>query len=180
MIQVRFFLLALALTLTLTLVVSPALLALEPADEFPAAWSCAAIAAFDFPDRTCISICRYYDGTRDRGGKVWHCPNSSIRTNCTLSPCTTPEECASYGLRYTPCHDVEEWVCKARAVRETQFSCKHKGPPLSAVKNGDCVLRLVKHTFRNKLELRQSCWNPSDYAFAPDFWVPVHPETLQP
>ena len=168
----RFFLLA------LTLAVSPALLALEPAEEFPAGWSCRSV--FTFPDLTCFSRCLHYDGSRTDSERRWHCPGSSIKTRCLAQPCLTPEECASYGLRYTPCHDVEEWVCKARAIRETQFACKVKGPPLSAVKNGDCVLRLVKNPFRNKLELRQSCWNPSDYAFAPDFWVPVHPETLQP
>ena len=173
MIQIRIFLLALALAL-----ISPVLLAVELAEEFPAGWLC--IASLHFPDHTCFSVCSHYDGTRVIGDESWHCPNSSIRTRCLAQPCTTQEECDSYGLRYTPCHDVEEWVCDARAVRETQFGCKVTGPPLSAVKNGDCVLRLVKNPRRNRLQLRNDCWNPSDYQFAPEGWEPVHPETLQP
>ena len=174
MIQIRFFLLALALA------VSPVLLAFEPAEEFPADWSCRSVRAFHYPERTCFSRCNNYDGTFTDGERMWRCPNSSIETNCTTTFCVSPERCAQLGLPYTPCHDVEQWVCRARAVRETQFGCKVKGPALSAVKNGDCVLRLVKNMGRNRLELRQSCWNPSDYEFAPENWVPVHLETLQP
>ena len=162
----------------LALVVPSVLLALEPAEEFPAGWLC--IVGVDSPDFTCFSVCSHYDGTRIIGDESWHCPNSSIQTRCTTTACVTPEQCARFGLRYTPCHDVEEWVCDARAVRETQFGCKVTGPPLSAVKNGDCVLRLVKNPRRNRLQLRNDCWNPSDYQFAPEGWVPVHPETLQP
>ena len=164
----------------LALGVPSLLLALEPAEEFPASFSCTASRAYHYPDRTCFSVCIHYDGTRLRDEEIWHCPGSNIRTRCLGQPCTTQEECDSYGLRYTPCHDVEEWVCSARARRETQFACKVKGPPLSAVKNGDCVLRLYKNKGRNRLQLRNDCWNPSDYQFAPEGWEPVHPETLQP
>ena len=171
--------------LVLTLAVSPVLLAFEPAEEFPAAWSCRAQDPA-WPDRLCRSVCQYYDGTRERNQVQWHCQGSSILNNCTVSFCRTQEECDEYGVSYTPCHDIEEWVCEARAVRATQFACEVRGPRLSAVKNGDCVLRIVKIPAypeigtEARVELRQNCWDPSDYAFAPEWWEPIHPETLQP
>ena len=164
-----------SLALLLAALFPAALLAMEPAKEFPAAWGCLKQGGIDL---LCLSTCQYYDGSRDFRQVTWRCPNSDYRTRCTSRPCRTPEECRMYRLPYIPCHDVEAHVCQARAVRATQFACKVKGPLGTAFNVGGCVLRIRKNLQGNWLELRNDCWNPSDFAFAPDWWTPIHPETL--
>ena len=165
------------ISLALVLAISPASLALEPAEEFPANWSCDSGGRHD-PDLNCYARCQYYDGTQERNQAQWHCPNSNFKTSCAHRPCHTQEQCDRIGFPYTPCHDVTYHVCKARAVRENDFVCKVRGPKGSAVKVGDCVLRVVFNEVVERMQVRMDCWNPSDYAFAYEGWEPVHPETL--
>ena len=175
MTKIRFFLLALALTLT------PVLLAVELAEEFPAGWSCR--PAVDWPLQTCLAVCVHYDGSNvvADGEPRWICPGSNVRQQCSGELCTSEEECRLKGLDFTPCHDRERWVCQAKARRENRVTCPVKGPPGSAIKLGDCVLRIVKQIAADPpvLQLRHACWNPPHDNYAPKNWRPAHPEALK-
>ena len=172
MIQVRFFLLALALAFT------PVLLAVDLVEEFPAGWICDAHR--EFPNLTCRAVCLHYDGSlvRAEGRPEWVCPDSDVRANCVDALCTSEEECRRKGLDYHPCHDREVWACRAKARQENRVTCPVTGPPGSAIKLGDCVLRVVKRV-RNQppvLELRRDCWNPPHDNYTSTDWEPAHPE----
>ena len=172
MIQIRFFLLALALALT------PVLLAVDLVEEFPAGWICDAHR--EFPNLTCRAACLHYDGSTSfsEGREEWVCPDSDVRANCVDAFCTSEEECRLKGLDYHPCHDRERWACQAKARRETRVTCPVTGPPGSAIKFGDCVLRLVKEVFHPTpaLRLHRNCWTPPHDNYASFDWEPAHPE----
>ena len=159
------------------LVISPVLLAVEPVDEYPARWGCS-VTGGPNGERICSPDCIEYDATRYYGDIRWNCPGSGIRTECTNQPCRTEESCRRYGIPYVPCHDRENWVCSAKAKRETRATCPHNGPPGSAVKFGDCVLRVVKDVARGKASLRRDCFDVRHDAYALESWSPQHPAEL--
>ena len=164
--------------LALTLVISPILLAVEPATEFPASWSC---HLSPLPDGAtpCYTLCTHYDGSRVNREYMWDCPDSDFRLACTNQPCKTEEACRKDGLPYVRCHDREEFVCGAKARRETRITCPVKGPVGSAVKVGDCVIRIVKIPDLGKAELRRTCFDVPYDQWARDSWRPTHPEELK-
>ena len=115
----------------------------EPAGMFPATWACDSPSGTD--GLSCRAACVYYDGSREFRG-FWGCPTGGIAGDA----------------------ETKQRVCRARAVRETQFECSVRADPYTAVRSGeDCVLRVVKNFERNRAELWQSCWNPPDDAFLP-------------
>ena len=173
MMKIRIFLLALALALV------PALLAVELADEHPAGWLCGGPA--NFPDLTCHARCIQYDGSNVAAPEYTplHCPGSSVRSNCADQLCTSEEECRQVGLPYFPCHDRESWVCAVKAQRENQVRCPVTGPPGSAIKLGDCVLRIVKDPYGGRVQVRHECFKPTHHSYRFGSWKPTHPEELE-
>ena len=167
----RFFLLALVLA------VSPVLLAVEPVTEYPAQWNCDVRRAPN-GDRICIPRCINYDGTRVWGDIEWVCPGSYFFNSCANSACVTEQECRQFGIPYVRCHDREDFVCTAKARRETRATCPTNGPPGSAVKFGDCVLRVIKDLRRNKVSIHRNCFDIAHDYYAHSKWEPTHPEEL--
>ena len=164
--------------LALTLAISPVLLAVEPATEFPASWSCH-LSPLPNGDTPCYTLCDHYDGSFTDREYMWDCPDSDFRRACTNRPCDTEESCRKDGLPYVPCHDREDFVCSLKARRETRLTCPVKGPPGSAIKVGDCVIRIVKVLIIDKVMLRRTCFDVPYDQYAHDSWRPANPEELK-
>ena len=169
-IRIVLFLLALA---------SPVLLAVELADEFHPHWSCSG-APWISSNFSCISVCNHYDGSTSLPGVWWECPGSTVGEGCQGRPCRTQAQYDARGLHFRPCHDRETWVCAAKARRENpDLMCPVKGPPGSAIKVGDCVLRVRKLPNLSGVRLERICPNtPYNTNAIPREWQPVNKAAL--